>query len=92
MAEPVETERALAAALTAVELFDRLPDVVFFVKNTAGAYVEANRTLVRRLGLREKAELLGRTARDVFPAPLGERYLAQDLAVCRNGREIADLL
>ena len=92
MSGPAEIERALAGALTAVELFDRLPDVVFFVKDRKGAYVEANRTLLRRLGLREKAELLGRTARDVFPAPLGERYLAQDLAVVRSGREIADLL
>ncbi len=92
LAETAELARALAAALTTVELFDRLPDVVFFVKDRDGAYVEANRTLVHRLGLREKAELLGRTARDVFPAPLGERYLAQDLAVCRSGREIADFL
>ena len=92
MPDLAEPGRALAAALTAVELFDRLPDVVFFVKDRKGAYLEANRTLVRRLGLRGKAELLGHTARDVFPAPLGERYLAQDLAVVRSGREIADLL
>jgi AraC-like DNA-binding protein len=92
LAATAELARALAAAGTAVELFDRLPDVVFFVKDLDGAYVEANRTLVRRLGLREAAELLGRTARDVFPPPLGERYLAQDLAVGRSGREISDLL
>ncbi len=87
-----EIERALAAAGFAVELFDRLPDVVFFTKDVEGAYVAVNRTLVRRLGLREKAELIGRTARDVFPPPLGERYLAQDLAVLRTGRELSDLL
>ncbi len=92
MAGEAEFARALAVAGTAVELFDRLPDVVFFVKDRAGAYREVNQTLVRRLGLREKAELIGRTARDVFPAPLGARYLQQDLAVCRTGREISDLL
>ncbi len=92
LAATTELARALAAAGTAVELFDRLPDVVFFVKDTAGVYADVNLTLVRRLGLREKAELLGRTARDVFPPPLGERYLEQDLAVCRSGREISDLL
>ncbi|MBZ5589997.1 MAG: AraC family transcriptional regulator [Acidobacteriia bacterium] len=92
MSVPAELEAALAAAGFAVELFDRLPDVVFFAKDTAGRYVAVNRALVQRLGMKEKADLLGRTTRDVFPAPLGERYLAQDLAVCRTGREISDLL
>ncbi|HVN74809.1 MAG TPA: AraC family transcriptional regulator [Thermoanaerobaculaceae bacterium] len=92
MTAHTELEAALASAGFAVDLLDRLPDVVFFAKDTAGVYVAANRTLVQRLGMTEKAALLGRTARDVFPAPLGERYLAQDLAVCRTGREIADLL
>ncbi len=92
MAAAAELEAPLAAAGFAVELFDHLPDVVFFAKDTAGRYLAVNRTLVQRLGLKEKADLIGRTARDVFPAPLGERYLAQDLAVCRTGREISDLL
>jgi AraC-like DNA-binding protein len=92
MAAPAELEAALTAAGFAVELFDRLPNVVFFAKDTAGRYLAVNRTLVQRLGMKEKADLIGRTAGDVFPAPLGERYLAQDLAVCRTGREISDLL
>jgi AraC-like DNA-binding protein len=87
-----ELEARVAAAGFAVELFDRLADLVFFAKDTAGRYVAVNETLVRRLGLHEKAEALGRTTRDLFPEPLGERYLAQDLAVCRTGREISDLL
>jgi AraC-like DNA-binding protein len=87
-----ELEARAEAAGFALELFDRLPDVVFFVKDTAGRYVSVNETLVRRLGLGGKAELLGRTTRDLFPDPLGERYLAQDLGVCRSGREISDLL
>lgn len=73
-------------------LFDRLPDVVFFAKDAAGRYTAVNATLVKRLGRRGKSELLGRTAAELFPPPLGERYLAQDLAVCRGGRAIAGLL
>ena len=72
MAAPAELEAALAAAGFAVELFDCLPDVVFFAKDTAGRYLAVNRTLVQRLGLKEKADLIGRTASDVFPAPLGQ--------------------
>lgn len=83
---------ALFAAGFALELFDALPDVVFFAKDVEGRYRAVNETLARRLGKRTKGDLLGRTTRDLFPAPLGERYLAQDLAVCRTGRPVEDLL
>jgi PAS domain S-box-containing protein len=83
---------ALAVAGFALDLFDGLPDVVFFAKDVEGRYRAANDTLARRLGKRTKREVLGKTARDLFPAPLGERYLEQDLAVCRTGRPIEDLL
>ena len=70
------------------ELFDRVPDVVFFVKDLDGRYRVVNQTLVTRCGGRSKNDLLGRTAREVFPAPLGIRFLEQDLAVCRTGSAI----
>lgn len=82
----------LATAGFALDLLDSLPDVVFFAKDADGRYRAVNDTLARRLGKRTKRDLLGRTARDLFPAPLGERYLAQDLAVCRTGRPVEDLL
>jgi AraC-like DNA-binding protein len=88
--DPLEV--GLSAAGFALELFDALPDVVFFAKDAEGRYRAVNDTLVRRLGRRTKRELLGKTARELFPAPLGERYLAQDLHVCRTGRLVEDLL
>jgi PAS domain S-box-containing protein len=75
-----------------LELLDRVPEVVVFVKDAAGRYVAVNDTLVRRLGLDEKRQVIGRTALDLFPPPLGARYLAQDRAVLRNGNPISDLL
>ncbi|MBL8519464.1 MAG: AraC family transcriptional regulator [Betaproteobacteria bacterium] len=79
-----------AASLTA--LFDALPDVVFFIKDRDGCYTHANRTLLGRLGKRALHDVQGRTAADLFPAPLGDRYLAQDLAVIRTGEAIRDEL
>ncbi len=70
------------------ELFDRVPDVVFFVKDLRGRYRVVNQTLVARCGARSKNDLLGRTAQEVFPQPLGVRFLEQDLAVCRTGSAI----
>ena len=88
----VTSEVIRAAAAAMAELMDRLPDVVFFAKDSGGRYVAANETLLRRLGLARPGELLGRTALDLFPAPLGRRYLDQDLAVIRTGRPLEDLL
>ncbi|MBK9571634.1 MAG: AraC family transcriptional regulator [Rhodoferax sp.] len=73
-------------------LFDRLPDVVYFSKDTQGRYTHANQTLLRRLGLRELSELRGKTAAQVFPAPLGQHYWQQDLQVIRSGASLHDLL
>lgn len=75
-----------------VSLFDPLPDVVFFAKDREGRYTHANRTLLARLGMTRAADLAGRTAAEVFPAPLGERYLRQDLQVIRSGHGLSDEL
>lgn len=88
----IELEDRVAQAAFLVDLFDHVPEVVVFVKDTAGRYAAVNSTLVARLGLRDKAQAIGRTARDLFPPPLGARYLAQDLSVLRSGKAISDLL
>ncbi|MQR00763.1 AraC family transcriptional regulator [Glaciimonas soli] len=73
-------------------LFDALPDVVFFVKDKQARYLLANRTLVTRCGLVDKAALLGRTVSDIFPPSFGTNYLEQDLRVLNTGIDIHDQL
>lgn len=72
-------------------LFDQIPDIVFFVKDTEGRYRVVNRTLAERSGIPHKA-IIGRTAEELFPAPLGSGYAAQDQLVLRTGTEIRDKL
>jgi len=79
---------ALARPFLGDELFDRVPDTVFFLKDESGRYVAVNDTLVDRCGLRRKDELLGRTAREVFPAPLGDRFAEQDASVLGGGAPV----
>jgi len=75
--------------LTLLErLFDALPDVVFFAKDAQGRYTHANQTLVDRLRLTRRAQLVGRRTDELFPGGLGERYRQQDEAVLRGGPEI----
>ena len=73
-------------------LFDAVPDIVFFVKDGGCRYAAVNQTLVRRCGFARKADVIGRTAADLFPPPLGAGYLEQDRAVLRTGRAITDKL
>jgi PAS domain S-box-containing protein len=82
----------LAGPFTGEALFDCLPDAAFFVKNSRGEYVVVNQALVERCGLREKRALLGRRADEVFPAPLGQSYRAQDENVLRSGEAILNQL
>ncbi len=72
-------------------LFDVLPDVVFFVKDAAGRYTHANLTLVRRLGLKRRTQVIGRSATELFPAHMGGSYAAQDKRVL-GGETIEDQL
>ena len=75
-----------AVDLAALEtLFDALNDVAFFVKDREGRYLSANTTLVRRCGLRSKADIIGKTALEVHPRLLAQTYAAQDRQVIDSG-------
>jgi len=84
--------QVIAASAYVEHLFDRVPDVVFFVKDLKSRYRVVNTTLVERCGLREKSELIGRTTAEVFPSPLGERYLEQDRSVVHSGEPLIQRL
>ena len=71
-----------------IELFDRVADTVFFIKDHEARYVAVNETLVHRCRLMDKNALIGRKASEVFASPLGERYEAQDRKVIAEGLSI----
>ena len=86
----------LAACLAhpwfAETLFDCLPDVDFFVKDSRARYVVVSEGMVLRAGARSKDEILGRTTLEVFPPPLGPAYHEQDRQVLETGVKIRDRL
>lgn len=73
-------------------LLDALLGVVFFIKDHRARYLLLNQTLVQRLGCKDKQQLLGRTAEDVFPNRLGTLYTAQDLHVLNAGTRLDNQL
>lgn len=73
------------------KLFDRMPDLMFYVKDTLGRYVVVNQTLVRYSGKRTKQDVIGLTADDLFPIT-SSSIVAQDLGVIHTRKEIIDAL
>ena len=82
----------LEASSVTEQLFDRIPDVVFFIKDSNGRYLRVNHTLVTRCGRRDKNELLGLTTQQIFPSPLGDRFFEQDRKVLASGVPIVQNL
>ncbi len=74
------------------ELFECVPEVAFFVKDRLGRYTAVNRSLLQRVGLKRREDLLGRSVEEIFPPNLAERYGHQDEAVLRQGRAVRDQL
>ncbi len=70
-----------------VELFDHVPDTVYFIKDRDGRYVVVNKTLSIRLGVAQD-ELVGKKADEVFPDPLGLSFSRQDMLIMQTGAGI----
>jgi AraC-like DNA-binding protein len=82
----------LGQPFTAEALFDCLPDVVFFIKDSDGRYAAVNHTLVGRCGLRDKAQLIGHTPSEFQGVLLGMNSEAQDKRVLTSGQAITKQL
>lgn len=73
------------------ELFDGLPDVLFYIKDVQGRYLWANKTLIERSGFESLSDVVGKTADQLFPVA-GSSTMAQDMEVIRTGNPIRELL
>lgn len=74
------------------QLFERLTDNPFFVKDTGLRYVAANVAMARLCGAQDPRELQGKTARDMFPEHAAERYESLDQSLLAGGRPLRDQL
>ena len=92
MSQVQELLSQLDEGFTGERLFDHLADVVFFIKNARAEYVAVNSTLVERCGARDKSQLIGKTASQLYEAPLGARFEAQDQRVLKTGRPLVGQL
>ena len=91
-AMPRELNESLNRSLGGDELFDEVPDTTYFVKDAGARYHFVNTTLVGRCGKTLKSDLLGKTAAEVFPSPLGDEFEGQDRRILEGGAAIRSQL
>src|SRR6056297_351609 len=75
--------------LEPIELMAATPDVGVFVKNLESRYVYNNDFHRIRYDRIKAEDLIGKRARDFFPALLGDAYEANDRAVFEQGKPVA---
>lgn len=73
-------------------VFDKLPDVLYLIKDRQGRYVSVNNTCMERFNLPSREAAIGKTANDLFPAHMAKRYNEQDEQVLRTGLPLTDSL
>jgi len=62
-------------------LFETLPDVQFFVKDTRGRYVKVNQSLKDNYLMADDLEIVGKTDHELFPHYLADNYVRDDKQV-----------
>ncbi len=84
--------RAVDATVAALnDAFTGVPHTMFCVKDTEGRYLAINQAFAERAGRRPN-QVLGRTARDLFPDDLVDAYEAQDARLLATGEPIRNEL
>ena len=73
-------------------LFDHLRDVCLFAKDVEGHLLVVNRALVKRFGLRDEREMIGKTDYDLHPRGHAEKYRIDDRRVMESGKPMLNIV
>lgn len=71
-----------------MRLFDVLPGVSFYAKDTLSRFVKVNRPFLDNHGVATEEEVLGRTDRDLSPPVMAEAYIEEDQRVMAGRQPI----
>ncbi|HSJ02545.1 MAG TPA: AraC family transcriptional regulator [Verrucomicrobium sp.] len=67
-------------------LFDHMPEVSFFAKDSDYNFVAASRRFYERFGFTEERHLIGKNDFDIFPTRLAENFRQDDMLVMSTGQ------
>jgi PAS domain S-box-containing protein len=72
-------------------MFDLLPDIIFWIKDTQSRVVYANQMFVEHLGYINLEQVLGKTDGDLSPKHIAKQFIADDQKVM-SGEIVTDRL
>jgi PAS domain S-box-containing protein len=73
-------------------LFDHLPDVAFFLKDSNFRIMGASRLFYERFGFQEESQIIGKDDFELFPVRLAETFRKDDKAVLEEGEPRLNLV
>lgn len=82
--------KRLARPRTLMDLFDVIPGVSMYIKDTESRWVRSNRSVCEVVGAAHPDDLIGRTDFDFFPPALAAQYVAEDQRVILSGEPSLD--
>lgn len=82
--------RSLHEPLSLLELFEFLPQVYMYVKDSEGRYLRANRVVCRVVGVESDADIVGKNDFDFFPPAIATQYVEEDRRVIAAREPLTD--
>ena len=74
------------------ELFNYMPDTLYFVKNLDLLLMAGNQAFVERCGFVSEEEMIGKSDREIFPVEMAENYMADDRKVIESEKPLIDIV
>jgi AraC-like DNA-binding protein len=94
--DPLKRKRSFIRSIRADSLFhvlfDHLQDVCLFAKDRDGRLMVVNRALVKRFGLRDERQIIGKTDLDLHPRGHADKYRVDDLRVMESGKPMLNII
>ncbi|KGJ96289.1 PAS fold-4 domain protein [Colwellia psychrerythraea] len=72
-------------------MFDLLPDIIFWIKDTLSRVVYANQMFVEHLGYSNLEQVLGKSDSDLSPNHIAKQFIVDDQKVM-SGETVTDRL
>jgi AraC-like DNA-binding protein len=73
-----------------LQLFDFLPEVQLFLKDTQSRFMQVNASSLAMHGCRNQEDILGKTDYDFHPPALAAQYVAEDVRVMKSGKILSN--
>ena len=74
------------------ELFEHLPNTLYFAKDRNLRLMAGNRAFAQRCGYASELEIIGRSDSEIFSAELAEKYRADDRQVIESGQPLLGIV